>query len=241
MTMNHYTILMMGRNSRGWIDDSVYSALNQNHENFEVIAIDAESDDGTYEFLEAINDDRLRLYRNEKRQYQSQNVFDGCRLAKEGSIVVTLDFDDMLIYEEVLSTLDKYYDDNTWMTYGSFISGSKYKSFGRYSDQIIQENAFRKDAWRATHLRTFRRELALKIKEEDFRGPSGEWITSAGDLVFMWPMLEMCGDRFKFIDEGLYLYNAYNPDSEFRACPDEVKEYEGFLRSKNPYQRIDTL
>ena len=57
----------------------------------------------------------------------------------------------------------------------------------------------------------------------------------------MWPMLEMCGDRFKFIPEELYLYNAYNPDSEFRACRDEVKEYERFLRSKNPYQRIDTL
>ena len=238
---NRYSILMMGRNSIDWIEDSVYSALNQNHENFEIIAIDAESDDGTYDFLKTINDDRLRFYRNEKRQYQSQNLFDGCRLVKERSIIVTLDFDDRLINDEVLSTLDKHYDNNTWMTYGSYICGSKYKSFGRYSDQTIEENAFREDSWRATHLRTFRRELALKIKEKDFKGPDGEWIPVAGDLVFMWPMLEMCGDRFKFIDEGLYLYNSHNPDSEFRACPGQVKQYESFLRSKNPYKRIDTL
>lgn len=239
--VNHYTILMMGRNSIDWIDDSVHSALNQNHENFEIIAIDAESNDGTYELLSGINDDKFKLYRNKQRQYQSQNVFDGCRLTKEESIIVTLDFDDMLAHQDILSTLDKYYDDNTWMTYGSYRNESKVKGFGRYSEQTIEENAFRKDAWRATHLRTFRRELALKIREQDFKGPDGEWIPVAGDLVFMWPMLEMCGDRFKFIPEVLYLYNTHNPDSEFRACPSRVRSYDRFLRSKNPYQKIDTL
>ena len=119
--MNHYTILMMGYNAKDWIDQAVYTAVNQNHSNFEVIAIDAETNDGTHEKLLGWEKEHsnLRVVRNSPKQYQTQNVYDGCRMAKDNSIIVSLDFDDWFPHSEVLTTLDKYYNENVWMTYGS--------------------------------------------------------------------------------------------------------------------------
>jgi len=243
--MNHYTILMMGYNSRQWIENSVLSATNQDHDNFDVIAIDAQTTDGTYEYLleQEKEYDNLTVVQNETRKYQTQNVYEGCRMAKEGSIIVTLDFDDWLPHRLVLNRLDEYYSSNVWMTYGSYIKSSTgiVKPLGKYEDDIIKENKFRKDEWRATHLRTFRKELSLRIKEQDFKDDNGNWITVAGDLVFMWPMLEMSGERFVHIKEPLYVYNEGNEMSEYRTVPYLVLETDEMIRKRKPYERLESI
>jgi len=243
--MNHYTILMMGYNSKPWIYKSLESALVQDHENFDVIAIDAQTTDGTYEWLleQEKHYNNLTVVRNQTRKYQTQNVYEGSRLAKENSILVTLDFDDWLPHDQVLKVLDKYYSDAIWMTYGSMYKTSNTSVWGysRYPDDIIKENKFRKTDWRASHLRTFRRELLMKIEEKDFKDDLGNWITVGGDLVFMWPMLEMCGERFKFIPDPLYVYNENNENSEFRTSVPLILETEDMIRNRKPYEIISNL
>ena len=235
---------MMGHNSLQWIHSSITSALRQEHRNFDIIAIDAMTDDGTYDYLleqEKIHDN-LTVVKNENRKYQTQNIYEGCRLAKEGSIIVTLDFDDWFPHRGVLSKLDEYYSDDVWMTYGSYMKTSGgINSFGRYTDNIVEENKFRQDKWRATHLRTFRRELALKIDEKDFKDDNGNWITVAGDLVFMWPMLEMSGERFVHIEEPLYVYNEGNESSEYRTSESLILQTEDMVRKRKPYERLESL
>ena len=244
--MNHYTILMTGHNSIPWIEQSVMSALLQDYDNFDVIAMDAQTDDGTYEFLKEreMQHDNITVVRNEVRQYQPQNIYDGSRMAKDGSIIITLDFDDCLLHKNVLNTLNKYYTEDVWMTYGSYVKSSngQITGFGRYSDDVISQNAFRKDQWRSTHLRTFRKELYFKIDDKDLKDENGEWFRVAGDLTFMWPMLEMCGDRFEFIPEPLYVYNEGNQNSVNRGdnAPEQLRN-EKILRSKTPYERLESL
>tara|TARA_R110000824_G_scaffold329468_6_gene516242 strand:+ start:2309 stop:3019 length:711 start_codon:yes stop_codon:yes gene_type:complete len=236
---------MMGHNSLDWISNSLNSALQQEHKNFDVIAIDAMTNDGTYEYLieEETKHDNLTVVRNEKRKYQTQNIYEGCRMVKEGSIIVTLDFDDWFPHENVLKILDSHYNDNVWMTYGSYqkTGDGSTTSFGRYPDDIVQENKFREVDWRATHLRTFRKELSLKIKEEDFKDNDGNWITVAGDLVFMWPMLEMSGEKFIHIEEPLYVYNEGNEMSEYRTSVPLILESEKMVRNRKPYERLKSL
>ena len=245
MTTNHYSFLMMGHNSRPWIEMSLQSALQQDYSNFEIIAIDAQTDDGTYEYLKEQEEkhNNLTVIQNEVRKYQTQNIYEGSRLVKDKSIIVTLDFDDWLPHPNVLTTLDKYYNKDVWMTYGSYIktSNGQITGLGRYDDSIIEENGFRKDKWRATHLRTFRKELILKINPKDLMDDEEEWFRAAGDLTFMWPMLEMCGDKFEFITEPLYTYNEGNADSEFRKIPHEQLQVEDILRNRKPYNRIEFL
>ena len=247
--MNHYTILMVGWNSREWIDKSLQSCLTQDHPNFDVIAIDAQTTDGTHDYLVSQQElfDNLTVVRNETRKYQTQNIYEGTQMAKEGSIIVTVDFDDWLPHPNVLTILDDYYCfPDVWMTYGSKYHTTtwKYKNpvgEGRYSDEIIRENKFRQDTWRASHLRTFRRELCLKIDPKDFIDTDGEWFKAAGDLTFMWPMLEMSGERFRYIEHGLYVYNEFNENSDFRKVPHEQLRIHEMLRQREPYKRLDSL
>ena len=237
---------MTGHNSKPWIEQSLMSALLQDYDNFDVIAMDAQTDDGTYEFLKEKEKEHenLTVVRNEVRQYQPQNIYEGTRMSKDGSIIITLDFDDCLLHKDVLNTLNKFYNDNVWMTYGSYVKSSNghVAGFGRYSDQVIKDNAFRKDQWRSTHLRTFRRELYFHIDEKDLKNDDGEWFKVAGDLTFMWPMLEMCGDRFEFIPEPLYVYNEGNNNSVNRGeqAPEQLNN-EKILRARTPYNRLETL
>jgi len=241
--MNHYTILMVGYNSEPWIRESVESALFQNHENFDVIAIDAQTNDGTYDILcEYQTVPNFTLIRNSPRKYQSQNVFEGSKLAKKDSIIVTLDFDDWIYHKNVLNVLDKVYNENIWMTYGSYkrTDGSS-NIFPRYSDWVVENNLFREDDWKATHLRTFRRELILKIEEKDFLDANGEWFKAAGDLTFMLPMLEMSGERFECIQQPLYVYNINNSLSDGHMVPHEQIRISNLLKSRPKYERIDQL
>jgi glycosyltransferase involved in cell wall biosynthesis len=244
--MNHYTILMMGHNSRPWIELSLKSALLQDYANFDVIAIDAGTNDGTYDYLMSHKENfsNLTVIRNQKRKFQTQNVYEGSFIAKRNSIIVTLDFDDWLPHNKVLKILDKYYTNDIWMTYGSMLkstSGSKCWGFGRYSDDTISNNNFRNDQWRASHLRTFRRELILKIPPVNFLDTDGEWFKASGDLTFMWPMLEMSGNRFQFIPEPLYVYNEGNENSDFRKVPNEQIRIQEMLRSRPPFQRLEVF
>ena len=58
----------------------------------------------------------------------------------------------------------------------------------------------------------------------------------------MWPMLEMCGNRFEFIQEPLYIYNEGNQNSVNRGdqAPEQLKN-EKILRNKTPYERLESL
>ena len=247
---------MMGHNSKPWIENAIQSTVRQNHKNFDVITIDAQTTDGTYDYL--LEQEKvwsnLKVVRNETRKYQSQNVYEGSQMAKEGSIIVTVDFDDWLPHQNVLQTLDQYYNDDVWMTYGSKYHTSHMKGVhrdeyvqlqfqgeGRYSDDVVRENKFRHDKWRATHLRTFRRELILKIDPKDFLDDDGEWFKAGGDLTFMWPMLEMSGERFEFIPKGMYVYNEQNENSDWQKVPHEQLRVEKIMRSRLPYQRLENL
>ena len=73
--MNHYTILMVGWNSKEWIEKSLQSCLTQDHPNFDVIAIDAQTTDGTYDYLVSQQElfDNLTVVRNETRKYQTRS------------------------------------------------------------------------------------------------------------------------------------------------------------------------
>jgi len=247
--MNHYTILMVGHNSKPWISACLNSALQQDYQNFDVIAIDAMTDDGTYEYLieEEKLHDNLTVIRNKERKYQPQNIYEGVRLAKDNSIIVTLDFDDWLLHENVLSTVENYYNDDVWMTYGSYINTSPFNDDinpidGRYDDDVVRENKFRQVNWLATHLRTFRKELYLNINSDDLKDDDGEWFRCAGDLTFMWPMLEMSGERFVCIPEPLYVYNLGNENCINRGnMADEQVRNEKILRHRKPYQRLESL
>ena len=207
--------------------------------------VDANTNDGTFDIIQEYEHlDNFNCIRKTKRCYQTENTRDGVISAKDKTIIVTVDFDDWLPHSDVLNFLNKTYNKDIWLTYGSYLEYHlvredplltnyikplliKYENlFKRYSDNVIKNNTFREDNWRATHLRTFRKELFLHIKEIDFIDPeTNEYFQTSGDMSFMFPMIEMCGDRFECIKEPLYVYNKSNILSDFRQVPEEQKRY----------------
>jgi hypothetical protein len=105
------------------------------------------------------------------------------------------------------------------------------------------DKRFREHRWLATHLRTFRRELFLKIEEEDLKDPTtGDYVAYAPDLSFQFPMLEMCGiDKSVFVPEVLYVYNVENPNNESKQDVQEIQRIENLLRSKPKYPTLRFL
>lgn len=87
------SVIIPTYNRIGTLERSVYSVLNQTYTNLELLIIDDGSDDGTEAYIKAIEDDRIRYYRNEHNIGPSASRNRGVALAK-GSLLAFQDSDD---------------------------------------------------------------------------------------------------------------------------------------------------
>jgi len=243
----YFTILITGYNSKEWCRRCFESVCSQNYKYFEIIYIDAQSTDGSWDIAceYARKFSYFTIFRNNIRQYQVENILQGVKMTRNKTIIVSADSDDWFPDNEVLSRLSKYYTDNIWMTYGTFAEYPGMKSslhnFGPYPEGVIRDNNFRGSRWQGSHLRTWRKELFLKINEDDLKDLDGDYFKMAGDIAFMFPMLEMAGEHAKHILEVMYVYNLTNPLTETKVNRDNVYRIEKLVRTRKVYQRLVSL
>lgn len=246
---NHISIVISTRNAINYVDKCLNSAINQEYPDYEIIFIDAKSNDGTYEraleYLDRFS--HIRVIQNEQRKYQGENIRIGVEMSEVESIIITLDGDDWLPHSDVLSRVNNEYNKHDcWMTYGTYIE-HPYRDvsfhYHEYPLSVRQSKTFRNYKWLASHLRTFRRELFLKINPEDMKDPlTGDYVSYAPDLSFQFPMLEMCGvNKSRYIPDILYVYNRENPMNESKHGQDEINRIENILRNKPVYQTLEKL
>lgn len=156
-------------------------------------------------------------------------------------VVVWLDGDDHLAHPGVLQLIAHIYEDpDVWLTFGSY----------RHTDgrpgccAPYETDQYRKEPWRASHLRTFRAGLFRRIKPTDLvtevRGKS----QGAPDHAIMLPMLELAGPaRVRFIPETLVIYN-FRDSFEHGASPEDMAHERAAaarIRAKTPYARLEAL
>jgi hypothetical protein len=144
----------------------------------------------------------------------------------------------------VLNILNRCYDDDVWMTYGTY-EEYPYRDvtqhYYEYPKSVVDDNSFREYKWLASHLRTFRKELILKVDVEDLKSEDGNWLTTTGDQAIMLPMLEMAGTRSRYIKEILYTYNV--SDNNRDTAKNELKQIElaRYIRGKRKYSPLKKL
>jgi hypothetical protein len=93
--------------------------------------------------------------------------------------------------------------------------------------------------WTMSHLRTFRRELFLKIRYEDLLDEDEYFYRYTFDQAMMYPMAEMSGpEHFREIKQIMYVYNRKNPISVDRIYRGEQLRVEQQIRFKRPYERL---
>lgn len=246
---NHISIVISTRNAATYVERCLDSAISQDYPDYEIVFLDAKSDDGTFEkALEYVDKfANIKVVQNIDRKYQGENIRIGTEMSQSGSIIITLDGDDWFPHNGVLARVNaEYKKHDCWLTYGTY-EEFPYRDvsvhYMEYPLEVRENKTFRQHRWLGSHLRTFRRELFLKINPEDMKDPTtGDYVSMAPDLSFMWPMLEMCGiNKSRYIPDILYVYNRENPVSESRVSQSEITRIEGILRSLTPYETLDKL
>jgi len=236
-------------NAIQYVERCLDSAISQDYSDYEIIFLDAKSNDGTYEKAKEYVDkfDNLRVLQNEQRKYQGENIRIGTEMSKEKSIVITLDGDDWFPHDGVLARVNKEYNKYdcwmTYVTYEEFPYRDISEHYHEYPLDVRENKTFRSHKWLASHLRTFRRELFLKINPEDMKDPTTDnYVSMAPDLSFQFPMLEMCGvDKSRYIPDILYVYNRENPMNETKVNQGEINRIEGLLRGLPSYETLNKL
>lgn len=248
MNNNHFTILIPSFNSQAWAEKNLKSVFSQRYNNFDIYYIDDHSSDNTGEVVRQLfkdldfNGQNKTFVRNSFNKGKMSNVFYAIEEFRSDTIVVMLDGDDWLYDENVLSFLNKAYDEEVWMTCGSYITVP--------CGDIVKPNLtidywngdIRKKEWEFSHLGTFRKTLFDNIKKKDFMNKEGQFFSTTSDQAIMWPMVEMSGpDHFKAIDKVLYCYNLGNPISDHVAHRQDQLLTEHDIRNRKPYNRKEML
>lgn len=245
---NHFTIIIPAYNCEKWAEWNLRSVISQNYDkqHYNVVYVDDCSEDNTSNVVSKIIDEtdlNIRLVRNSKNKKALYNLYTHIHDAKTNSIIVTLDGDDALAGQDVLTRLNELYKDpNCWLTVGSYMQNDNYSVVSpSVTDDYWQQN-IRKIPWSFSHLRTFRKELFCKISKEDLVDEDGDFYKCTFDRAMMYPMVEMCGkDKVRLISEVLYIYNRLNPISVDRVHRYDQLRIEQQISNKVPYKKIESL
>jgi len=230
-------------NAENFIGTTLRSISWQEYDNYKVTIIDDLSTDNTYKIATKEKDPRFKTIKAKEKNYALKNIYLAIEDSdpKDDDVIIVLDGDDWLSSTDVLNHLNQIYsEEDIMLTYGSYeesATGKRGVEPSQYPEDVIKNNTFRKDQWRASHLRTFKYKLWKEIKKEDLLDEDGEYYKSAYDQAIMLPMLEMAGDKTRYIPEILHVYNNINP--LHHSGEKERRQYETMLRirKKSPYKR----
>jgi hypothetical protein len=87
-------------------------------------------------------------------------------------------------------------------------------------------------------LRTFKYKLWKNIDHKDLKDDGGKYYTMAYDQALMLPLLEMAGDRSRYIWDLLHVYNKDNPISVDKIKAEQQLATAQEIRRKKPYRRL---
>lgn len=244
--MNRFIIVIPFYNVEQWIKTCLSSVKKQIYTNYVCIVTDDISTDKSSNIVQNYikSDDRFIFIKNTEKKYALKNIYDSILIANpaDEDIIVTLDGDDWFENENVLSVLNSYYQNNDClMTYGSYREFPS-NLIGKYSKQIpqviIDNNSYRNYEWCSSHLRSFKYKLWKRIDKNDLLDTDGKFYRMAGDLSFMFPMLEMAGNRAKYINDILYVYNLDNPFNDHKIDNTLQLTLEKQIRNKKKYDLL---
>ncbi|GAJ13469.1 unnamed protein product, partial [marine sediment metagenome] len=127
-----------------------------------------------------------------------------------------------------------------YLTYGQFeyYPSGKIGPCAPYPPGILKNRDFREYKWIGSHLKTFKYFLFKGIHLIDFLDDKGKWLTSAADMAFMFPMLEMVGSKITFIPQVLYVYNNANPLRRDKIALGDQLRCDKLIRGRAKYSLL---
>tara|TARA_R110000796_G_scaffold251277_1_gene382292 strand:- start:3615 stop:5264 length:1650 start_codon:yes stop_codon:yes gene_type:complete len=248
---NKFIILVTSYNDEDWVEYNLASILNQTYSNYKVMYYNDASEDNTYQKVLNIVEDnpKFTLHNRNENKGALYSYLKCLDTLEDEDILVCLSGDDWLFNDDVLENLNNFYNKNdVWMTYGKFYCWDGVSDITEgnpqntpHSDFIHHNKFYRKDTWRASHLRTFKGFLVKKLDESIFKSNlDSKYYDHAADLAMSFPCLEMCGkDKIGVVDFPSYVYNVA-PTQQARTRDREQnpnnKFYETEIRNRKTYK-----
>ena len=195
---------------------------------------------GQWADLCARSDSRITVLHNSRKYWQVGNydqVIQRTELHPE-DVCVLLDGDDWFPDNDVLGrVLLAYRDPAVWITWGNY---RKHNGRPGCSAPVADVTQLRQANWHTSHLRTFKAFLWRAIRREDLLDAAGEWyLTAAGDMAFMFPMLEMATNAHaRFLPEINYVYNGSNPQNDDKVHRQEQLDGDRLVRGRPAYSPL---
>lgn len=194
-------------------------------------------------FTQTLNERQafFTLVNNKNRCGALENLYRAIHSCKGDEIIVTVDGDDWLYHNKVLTKLNQIYSSREiWMTHGKLIEYPNGSSAWceAVPAELIARNAVRQFKC-PSHLRTFYAWLFNKIALEDLI-IEGEFYPMTWDMAIMYPMLEMAAERHFFFQEPNYVYNVSNPINDNKVNAELQRQLDRRIRNMQPYQRLET-
>ncbi len=245
----HFVVVIPSYNNKAWYKNNLDSVFSQDYTNYQVIYIDDCSSDGTGNLVEEYikekkQEHRVTLLKNTFRQRQLANHYTAVHMCQDTDIIVNLDGDDWFAHTHVLSYLNNVYrNPEVWLTYGQYMCypSSKKGHCRPFPNIILEHYNFRAyKPWIASHLRSFYAGLFKHIKLADLLY-QGKFFPVCADQAIMFPMLEMAGRKFKYIDEILYCYNCTSPINLYKIERHLQRLTEQVIRAKPKYPQLNTF
>lgn len=217
-------VLICSYNNAEWVADNLNSVFSQNYTNYRILYVDDCSSDTTVDRVRSYakqhnKEHKITLIANSERCRKMKNMYNAVHSCNDDEIIVQLDGDDWFCDTELFSHINHLYQTrDIWLTYGSYmdVPGNIRGYAEATSDRIIREKTYRKEPWLYMPTRTFYAWLFKQIELKDFiaeqvKNYQSLFFPSADDPAFMFPMLEMSGTRFHYIDHISYVANRNNP------------------------------
>ena len=259
MKDNKFKIVIPSYNNEKWVEYNVASIINQTYKNYEVLYVNDCSTDSTPSMIQEIIKghklDNWTLLNHKENKQRGYNVNPNAKhiidfMDNDDDIILFVDGDDWLYDENVLEKLNDFYKTNDWwMTYGGMYcwpSGNfAHPQNTEYSKEVHKNKSYRKDVWRASHLRSFRWFLYKKIQKKDLIwSKTDAYYYNAEDLAVSFFCMEMCPpSKIGVADFPTYIYNE-DPEIVARGLARQDKDInnpegqEAEIRAKKPYETL---
>ena len=245
-----FKIVIPCYNNSSWISKTLDSVVSQKYEKYDVCIVDDCSSDSTgrkiiEEYCKKYNSvfSKWQFVFNKQRKNSLFNIVNGINImeCKDEDVIVNIDGDDWLYDENVLGKVNNVYKTKEiYMTYGQY---TFYPKGGKghckaIPDTVKRKNNYRTYEWNLSHLRTYKYLLFKNINGKDFLDESGKYYIMAGDLALMFPIAEMSGGKFHFIDEILYVYNRSTSLNDDKVDVKKQLASATSIRRKHKYTAI---
>ena len=218
-----FVFIISSYNSCQFIKRNLESIKMQNYskDKYRIIYVNDNSTDNStkiiFDFMSENKNINMHFLINTETMRPAFSRYVAYNKAYDDEICILLDGDDWLANNYVLKYLTTFIPyHNVEMTYGNFkyfennIIDDELRCPGDYSEETRKNKSYRKDKWRAMHLRVMKASLLKQVCVLDYMNDKFDFNTCATDLVESYASLELSEGKHKHVPECLLIYNKSN-------------------------------